>query len=127
MLILSAGIILSFFMGAFVYADDLATVLDRSGVGFLMIPNAPEVTHGTTATEKTYFIFLTIIRFLLFLAGVGATVIIIMAGVRMTASAGTPEQIDGAKKMILFAVLGLFACILSFIVIENIVMSIFYD
>lgn len=88
-------------------------------------PDVPTLESEMTATEKVFAVFLALVNIILYLGGVGATVIIVLAGVRMTFSVGSEDQIEGAKKMLLYAVLGLLAIFLSLLVIQNIA-NLFY-
>ena len=94
-------------------------VLNRAGVSGKK-PNVPEVGQGGTPSQKFYLLFLTVVEVILFVAGIAAVVVIVISGVRLTFSIGQEEQIEGAKKGILYATLGLLAVFLTFFVVQNI-------
>jgi len=90
-------------------------------------PDIPTLESEMTATEKVFAVFLAIANLILYLGGVGATVMIVLAGVRMTFSVGSEDQIEGAKKMFIYAVLGLLAIFLSLLVIQNVANLLYAD
>lgn len=59
-----------------------------------------------------------VISWLLEFAGVVAVIMIIYSGIRFMFSGGDPKQIEGAKKTLLYAVLGLVLIFLSFAIIR---------
>lgn len=104
-------------------------ILDLIHIGNVPVPTSeisevPQI-KGETVTDKVFQIFLAVVQLFLFIAGIGATAMIVIAGIRMTFSTGSEEQIEGAKKMLLYAVLGLLAVFLSFLVVQN-VAGLFY-
>lgn len=62
----------------------------------------------------------SIIQILVTLAGVTATVFFVWGGFRYITSSGSPEQLEGAKKTILYSAIGLTIALGSF-VFSNIV------
>jgi hypothetical protein len=59
-----------------------------------------------------------IINILLGLIIMAAVVVIIVAGFRMVAGGGNPDQITKAKKTIIWAIVGLAVALMSFVIIE---------
>ena len=100
-------------------AAGIENVLDRSGFDFDR-PDVPEVEAGDTPSEKFFIVFLQIVEVILFVAGIAAVVVIVVAGVRLTFSVGSEEEVEAAKKTLLYTVLGLLAVFLSFFVVQNI-------
>ena len=88
--------------------------------------NVPDVSHAKSPTEKVFLVFLALVKFLLYLAGVGAGAMIVVSGIRLSFSAGNEEMVDGARRTLLYAVLGLLAVILSLLIVENIA-NLFYQ
>ena len=101
-------------------AAGITEMFYRSGIGVPIGPNVPQISEASTATEKILLVFLAVIDFFLYIGGIGATVMIVVAGLRLTFSAGSEEQIDGARRTVLYAVLGLIAAFVSLIVVQNI-------
>lgn len=79
----------------------------------------------STSTTDAGFIYAepqtilgTVINFLLGLVGVVAVLAIIIAGVRLIAGTGNEEQAATAKKIILWAIVGLVVIILAWVIIQ---------
>jgi glucan phosphoethanolaminetransferase (alkaline phosphatase superfamily) len=62
-----------------------------------------------------------IINTLLFLIGVVAVIVIIIAGIRYTTSGGNANSVSAAKNMLLYAVIGLVVAIFAFAIVNWIV------
>lgn len=58
-----------------------------------------------------------IISWLLQFSGIVAVVLIIYAGIRLISSGGDPKQIEGAKKILTYAIMGLVLIFLSFAIL----------
>lgn len=103
--------------------DVINTSTDTYEMTGSLYPSLPlqQLSLETDPVRKGLLIFSFIMNIIFYIAGIAATIMIVVAGVRLTFSAGTEEQIDGAKKMITYAVLGLVAIILAYLVVENIV------
>jgi len=56
----------------------------------------------------------------LILAGVFATFLIILAGIRLTTSGGDPKTVDSGKKILTYAIAGLVLIFLSFFILNTI-------
>ncbi len=68
--------------------------------------------------ECAFLLIQTIISWLLTFAGVVALVLIIYSGIKLISSGGDPKQIEGAKKILTYAIIGLFVVLLSFAIIN---------
>jgi|GEM_PF-2294940 len=75
---------------------------------------------GNTAEEKIDRGTLTLINVILYVCGTIAGIMIIVGGMRYVLSAGS-EMVEGAKKTILWAVLGLLMVFLAWAIVLNIV------
>lgn len=98
-----------FFLGGFVFAQ--APVKEPPPI------NAPTVTMSKIGDQGIYGIAGIIQKFggwLLLIAGAVAVVMIIVGGVRYMISMGNPQQTEGAKKTIIYALVGLIVIISSF-------------
>lgn len=63
-------------------------------------------------------VFFTIINGLLLFAGAVAVLFLIIGGFRYVVSAGNPDQVEGAKKTILYAILGLIIIFIAFLLVQ---------
>ncbi len=127
-LLMSALILVSFSVATPTFAVEdfwtlISTALDSETV---VPPDVPNLSGEPFAEDKTYAIFRAVVRFLLFIAGVGATIMIVVSGIRMMTAAGSDDQISAAKKNLLYAIIGLFAVILSYMIVQNVIVRIFY-
>ncbi|QQS59349.1 hypothetical protein IPN35_00450 [Candidatus Peregrinibacteria bacterium] len=78
----------------------------------------PIVPSDITPVEKVTLVVLAFLRFVFYGIGIGAVVMIVIAGVRLTFSFGGEEQVTAAKSTLLYAVIGLFAVILSVFLVQ---------
>lgn len=103
-------------------ADDFLLILDKA-LGPetpVAVTEIPEVLEGATAVEKVSLIFFLAVRFILYIVGIGAVIMIVYAGFRLTTSVGG-DALEASKKTILYAVLGLLAVILALMAVETVV------
>ena len=70
------------------------------------------------AIECIPYIFQNIVYWLLVFAGVIALFLIIFSGIKFITSGGGPKQLEGAKKTLTFAIVGLFLILFSFLIIN---------
>lgn len=77
----------------------------------------PPVTSPTGSTSFGDLI-VTVINALLLFAGAVAVLFLIVGGFRYVVSAGNPDQVEGAKKTILYAVLGLIIIFVAFLAVQ---------
>jgi len=66
-------------------------------------------------------IFKTIVNVLLFIVGVIAVIMIIVSGVRYTASAGNANSVAAAKNTLLYSIIGLVVAIFAYAIVNYIV------
>jgi hypothetical protein len=65
-------------------------------------------------------IFANLIFFLLVFAGIAAVIFIIFGGVKFLTSGGDPKQVEGARKTITWAIIGLVLILMSFMIVRTI-------
>ncbi|MCL5433146.1 MAG: pilin [Patescibacteria group bacterium] len=58
------------------------------------------------------------INWILILAGVVALILVIIAGIKLITSSGDAKQVEGAKKTLTYAIIGLVVIMLSFFIIR---------
>ncbi len=108
-------------------AEDIWTLISTALHFETFVPaSVPDLSQYSTVEDKTYAIFRASVSFILMIAGIGATIMIVVSGIRMMVSAGNDDQLSAAKKNLLYAVIGLFAVILSYMIVQNIVVRVFY-
>lgn len=84
---------------------------------------APDLPDPTGANDFGV-ILSTIINGALVFAGAIAVLFLIIGGFRYVVSSGNPDQVEGAKKTILYAVLGLIIIFVAFLVVNFILKDI---
>jgi hypothetical protein len=72
---------------------------------------------GTASTAGIKTIIVDVVNDVLTLLGILAVVVIIIAGVRMVLSLGNETAVEGSKKTILYAVIGLIIVILARVIV----------
>lgn len=85
--------------------------------------NATPVFAQTADVSRIETFIQNITQILVTLAGVTATGFIVWGGLRYITSSGSPEQLEGAKKTILYSAIGLVIALGAF-VLSNIVTQI---
>jgi len=75
-------------------------------------------------SKANYFLF-KVIDGILMLAGILAVVLIVLSGVRFVTAAGSQDLVDGAKRNLQWAILGLLIVILSWALVTNFVRFLF--
>jgi preprotein translocase subunit SecY len=104
-------------------ADSASDIIGRRPPDSL--PSLDDGSGGLDAESKANYLIFSIIDIILVLAGILAVFFITMAGVRLTVSSGSQDQIDGAKRMLMWSILGLLAVILSWAIVTNVVNIVF--
>ena len=86
-------------------------------------PENLPATRGTEAGVETKMneILQYAINLVLYASGSVAVFFLVLGGVRYITSYGDQERMDGAKKTIKYAVIGLLAIILSYAIVTNII------
>jgi len=87
--------------------------LNIPGLGEVKAPaGVPQGGEGTLST-----ILSVGIRIFLIVVIIAALVYLVWAGIRWIQSSGDPQQIDAARKQIIFAIIGLAVALLSFAIV----------
>lgn len=63
-------------------------------------------------------IFQNVIRATLIFAGVIAVFFIVFSGIKLITSGGDPKQVEGARKTLMWAVIGLIIVLISFFIVN---------
>ncbi|MCK5617188.1 hypothetical protein KAR91_85785 [Candidatus Pacearchaeota archaeon] len=89
--------------------------------------NLPVATgnKNLTADAKINSLLLYVVDLILYASGGAAVLFLVIGGIRYISSFGDQERMDGAKKTIKYAVIGLLAVILSFAIVTNVIDLIF--
>ncbi len=102
------------------------TIVQRlSGVGLALATSvqvakaqsAPNIPNPTGSTSFGQILF-TVINGLLIFAGAIAVLFLIVGGFRYVVSTGNPDSVEGAKKTILYAILGLVVIMIAFLIVN---------
>lgn len=93
------------------------TGLSATGISAANPVDRPTIPNPTGKTDFGA-ILNTIITALLFFAGAVAVLFLIIGGFRYVVSAGNAEQVEGAKKTILYAILGLIIIFIAFVLVQ---------
>ena len=94
---------------------------------FSALPEALAATHeggefkpGIAADGSFREVALTIINYFLGFLGLLAVIMIIYGGVTYVTSAGNDESVGNAKKIIMYALIGIIVILLSFVVVNTV-------
>lgn len=82
--------------------------------------NPPAISTATGATGSFRQLALTIVNFFLTFLGLIAVVMIIYGGFLYVSAAGNQEKIESAKKIIMYAVIGIVVILLSFAIVNTV-------
>jgi hypothetical protein len=87
---------------------------------FGLTPDQNPVAEETGGATSLRALILKMVNYFLTFLGILAVIMIIYGGVRYVASAGDDEAVGTAKKVILYAIIGLIIVLLSFVIINAI-------
>lgn len=82
--------------------------------------NIQQATGGETSARS---LIVNIINFALFFLGLIATIMVIYGGITYVTAAGEQEKIDSAKKIIMYAVVGIIVILLSFAIVNTVLQA----
>lgn len=85
-----------------------------------MPSNIAGAVGGETSARA---LIVTIINFFLFFLGLIATIMIIYGGVTYVTGAGEQEKLDSAKKIIMYAIVGIIIVLLSFAIVNTVLQA----
>lgn len=108
-------------------SDALGINIDTFRKDVFRPDNLPAGTalKSSTAEGKINVILDFAVNFLLYASGGIAVFLLVLGGIRYITSLGNQERMEGAKKTILYAVIGLAAVILAYAFVTNIIDLIF--
>ncbi|MEK7126580.1 MAG: pilin [Patescibacteria group bacterium] len=105
-------------------ALSLLSVLPVAGAAILNPTDNPEAVAGATGGETTLRgLILTIVNYFLGFLGLLAVIMVIYGGVTYVYSAGNDEAIGKAKKIIMYALIGIVIILLSFVLVRMVLGS----
>src|SRR3989338_9512924 len=105
-------------------ALSLMSVLPVAGAAILNPTDNPEAVSGATGGETTLRgLILTIVNYFLGFLGLLAVIMVIYGGVTYVSSAGNDEAVGKAKKIILYAIVGIIIILLSFVVVNAVLVA----
>lgn len=79
------------------------------------------VTEATGGTGNIRVLVLNIVNFFLFFLGLVATLMVIYGGILYVTSAGAEDKVGTAKKIIMYAIVGIIIILLSFALINTVI------
>lgn len=91
-------------------------VLATAGTAYAQV-SKPNVPNPTNQTDLGRILF-DVINALLLFAGAVAVLFLIIGGFRYVVSTGNPDQVEAAKKTILYAILGLIIIFIAFVLVK---------
>ncbi|OGJ42129.1 hypothetical protein A3B60_00645 [Candidatus Peregrinibacteria bacterium RIFCSPLOWO2_01_FULL_39_12] len=105
-------------------ALSLMSVLPVAGAAILNPTDNPEAVSGATGGETTLRgLILTIVNYFLGFLGLLAVIMVIYGGVTYVSSAGNDEAVGKAKKIIMYALIGIVIILLSFVLVRMVLGS----
>lgn len=92
-----------------------------SATAILNPTDNPEVVSGATGGQSSLRgLILTIVNYFLGFLGLLAVIMVIYGGVTYVSSAGNDEAVGKAKKIIMYALVGIVIILLSFVIVRAI-------
>lgn len=85
---------------------------------------APTIDNPLSGNQNFGGVLRTVINALLLFAGAVAVLFLIIGGFRYVISAGNAEQVEAAKKTILYAILGLIIIFIAFFLVQVLLVDI---
>ena len=96
----------------------LVSAAPMAFANFGLTPDQNPVKDETGGATSIRELVLRMVDYFLTFLGILAVIMIIYGGVRYVASAGNDEAVGTAKKVILYAVVGLIIVLLSFVIVD---------
>ncbi len=96
-------------------AQSVSAIDDLTIGGGAEVGKTPEMSGDLPAQIKK------IISIILYVAGAIAVVMLIFGGVKYITSGGSQEKVAEAKNTILYAIIGVVVCLLSFAIVEFVI------
>lgn len=108
-------------LGLMVGAITLLSVIPTASAALITPNDNPsEIAAATQSEGSIKALALKIVNYFLTFLGIVAVMMIIFGGVTYVTAAGKQESIDNAKKIILYALLGIVIILLSFAIVNTI-------
>ena len=90
--------------------------------GMISPGDNPSAVGGATGGEGSFRqIVLNIVNFILYFLGLIAVIMVIYGGITYVTSAGNQESVEKAKKIIMYAVIGIIIVLISFALVNTII------
>lgn len=83
--------------------------------------NPSAVATGTGGEGSFRQIILNIVNFILYFLGLIAVIMVIYGGITYVTSAGNQESVEKAKKIIMYAIIGIIIVLISFALVNTII------
>jgi lysylphosphatidylglycerol synthetase-like protein (DUF2156 family) len=93
------------------------TSLTLASTALAADPKRPDIDNPVSGTDLGS-VLSSVINALLLFAGAVAVLFLIIGGFRYVVSAGSPDQVEGAKKTILYAIVGLIIIFIAFVLVQ---------
>ncbi len=107
--------------GLMVGAITLVSMLPVAGAALLNPGDNPaEVSAATGGESSLRQLVLTMVNYFLTFLGIVAVIMVIYGGVTYVTAAGEDEKIQSAKKIIMYAVIGIIIVLISFALVNMI-------
>lgn len=98
-----------------------STVTPVFAQGFISPQDNPQAISTATQGQGSFRqLALTIVNFILSFLGLIAVVMIIYGGFLYVSAAGNQEKIESAKKIIMYAIIGIIVILLSFAIVNTV-------
>lgn len=102
-------------------AISIFSVLPTAAAAILNPGDNPDAVSTATGGETSLRgLVLTVINYFLGFLGLVAVIMVVYGGVTYVISAGNDEQIGNAKKIIMYALIGIVIILLSFVIVRAI-------
>ncbi len=109
----------SLITGAVLMVSSLSMVSAQSG--FINNSDNPNAVSTATGGQTSFRqLALTIVNFFLSFLGLIAVIMIIYGGFLYVSAAGNQEKIESAKKIIMYAIIGIIVILLSFAIVNTV-------
>jgi hypothetical protein len=96
--------------------------VDLAGAQLISGEDSPENITAATGGEGSFrTLARTIVNFFLYFLGFLATIMIIYGGILYVTSAGNDENVQKAKKILMYAIVGIIVILLSFAIVNTVI------